>query len=198
MPSPDFVCRFCLGSWPTRKGLALHTQQSENCRQFRNVRLTLLQIAYQQDHPSNDAADTPPALSEDAGGDDAEAAIDDSQPFGPDDYDMGLGDAAHSPHSNFPQDTEPQSDSESERNQAKAPGDAYTEIELYPGEAGASFGSAFTKYEEWKQMESEGKGIGSETFVDYWELAQWLVSSGVSGQARTDFVNLPQVKISNK
>lgn len=200
MSSGDYVCKFCLVSWPTKRGLSSHIQRTPNCQRFNKVRRDLLQMEWQQrglqpvQAVLDDAVeDHTSALHNEVNEEDITKPypIDDLYQFGPADYDYDMGMIAEAASAAFNSQSPAASDSGPSGENA---GDTVdVEIEAFPGDAGISLGARPTKFERWRKAEVGGQDPWSSTFTDYWELAQWLVASGVSGQDRTDFVNLPQV-----
>lgn len=80
----------------------------------------------------------------------------------------------------------------------------FVEVETFyeKRNAGKSFGVAPTKFEQWKQqlekaMKDETKATKAPFSLslheDNWGLANWLMTSGLSGKACNKFFNLPQV-----
>ena len=188
-PMPDiFKCQFCAARLPTSQGLRSHMTQSRSCHEK-------LEATYRQDHPHIETPDDmtgemPPADS-------------------PDELeDEGAGDPQYDPPFRHPSPPNAEADAMSGSEQPLpkrvrieevedegAPG-RHQWIEDFPSAAGANLGSCQTKFEQLREKQGENGDAPWAPFEseEEWELARWLMTSGVSQKKTDTFLKLKTVR----
>jgi hypothetical protein len=183
-----FFCPHCDRKF-TRSGLGKHLSQSKDCSRIENERILEAQHAKlpctADGLPNPEPAQVASAVQEDLAMESLltnnhinwqEIPINDpileaaNQPLQPElAQDLGVTESSHIP------DSSPTS---------------YPNTSPYPDDlAGYKFERADTVFETWKKKESEGAGsVFDETPT--WELAHWLMTSGLSSAARDKFFKL--------
>ncbi|KAG6824370.1 hypothetical protein H0H92_007076, partial [Tricholoma furcatifolium] len=164
-----YVCEFCKHSVRTPQGLSSHISQNVSCRQRSLEKYT------------TSAAELPPNAPEDA-----QAGVD-VPIYDFEDLPLNLEPAfqrapigLHEPHT--------ESDSED---------DTHTYwVEDYPKPAGCTYGTCTNSFSK-HQGEQEKKGhLPWSPFANYdeWQLAQWLMTAGISQKKIDSFLALPIVE----
>ena len=186
-----FKCQFCAARLSTSQGLRSHMTQSRSCHEK-------LEATYHQDHPRNEIQDD--MTASEMLPNDLSDGLDD---------DEGAGDAQYDPpfQSQSPPNAEVGATSESEQQQPPkrvrveevededAPG-RHQWLEDFPSAAGSILESWKSKFEQLREKQGENGDAPWAPFEsqEEWELARWLMTSGVSQKKTDNFLKLKTVR----
>lgn len=184
-PLPDrrHICRFCARLLPTRQGLRAHLAQRSQCRHaFQRAKARLAQDSGTADH---DVFPGPPAPENEPDDDhDMTYAFDVNHNTPPAQDHAAATNPFRTTVEEVPDEGEPGLD---HGGLPKIPF-----VEDYPRPAGSTYGTAETFFETYRFAKEAVKEHPWAPFADAeeWELAQWLMTSGLTKKAIEKFLKL--------
>lgn len=190
MPQGEYACPYCQTSVATLRGVHSHIMQNKKCRARMNTADSdsscepELELPGYQDHVSVNLEDS--VQDEDHMEVDTDLWEDLDVPVG---IDLPARTANEGNQSQSPR----RATVEDELDEPAAVDDTY--IEAYPRPAGTTHGqgeSAFAAYRRGQVEDGQSPWSPFES-AEEWELAQWLMTSGVSQKKVNDFLKLRKV-----